>query len=442
MDDRLITQALQEIARKEVPDDMNRLPEIQKQLGRVSRSAVRSRTSWVVAAILAMLTVSIVAYAAARLLQTSPLDPGLQGASEADLITMLNLDQTVDGVTVTLDYAYADANRLSIGLGSTGTVPIDVQYRFGDVVLTSSEGYPITPMFGGGGGGGGGTDNPALNNYGMSTTASYDTTAIEGNPDTLNLRLETTIEVYSAVDMASGNGGGGGGGSSGSEGGSGSGGSVVSNEPPVPERIIGPFVYEFTLPFIHGQVVEPQQSATASGITMRLERLVIAPSMTRGVICLDPAAEPGYIPKLSLTVDGEPVDLTDAIVTLASTEREAPGCYDLQINQSLYQLSGEWQLSIDSLGTILPIGYSRGGDGTTADYRIDGTPEALAKVREKLEPGLSAYDIHLTADDNSLTFSFDISVVEQRVIDRLIDESIHEGVTGPWVFTFDVPPAP
>ncbi|MFN8447115.1 MAG: DUF4179 domain-containing protein [Anaerolineae bacterium] len=162
MDERLITQALQEIARKEIPDDMNRLPEIQQQLGRFSRSAARSRTSWVVAAVLAMLAVSIVAYAAARLLQTTPLDPGLQGASEADLLTVLNMDQTIDGVTVTLDYAYADSNRISFALSSEGTTPWELAYRFGEMTLTDDAVNVFQTMFGGGGGGGGGTSDSAL----------------------------------------------------------------------------------------------------------------------------------------------------------------------------------------------------------------------------------------------------------------------------------------
>lgn len=430
MDERLITQALQEIARKEIPDDMNRFPEIQKQLERFSRSAARSRVSWVAAAILTMLALSVVAYAAARLLQITPLDPGLQGANEADLLTMLDMEQTVDGVTVTLEYAYADANRLSFALTSAGTAPADIQYRFGDLLLTSSEGYPIMPMFGGGGGGGGSTDNPALNTYDLSTVGSYDTTAIQGDPDTLNLRVETTIQVFSAVDETMGDGSSPGGG----------GGSAGSGEPPAPERTIGPFIFEFTIPFIGGQVVEPQQEASANDITMRLERLVIAPSMTRGVVCLNPAGEPGYIPTLSLTVDGEPVSLTDAIVTLIVTEQDTPGCYDLQITQSLYQRPGEWRLSFDSLGVNLPVGVSSGSNDTMMDFRIDGAPDALAIVRASLEPALEPYGITLTEDPGSLKFSYDPNAdIDEQAIHALVNAGMREETPGPWVFSFDVP---
>ncbi len=427
MDERLITQALQEIARKEIPDDMNRLPEIQQQLGRFSRSAARSRTSWVVAAVLAMLAVSIVAYAAARLLQTTPLDPGLQGASEADLLTVLNMDQTIDGVTVTLDYAYADSNRISFALSSEGTTPWELAYRFGEMTLTDDAGHVFQTMFGGGGGGGGGTSDSALTNYSFSAQGSYDPSILTDEPDTIHLRVELPVEQWRLGGVNA-------------EG--------LPNAESAPaqdvlEKKIGPFIFDFTVPFIHGQIVEPQPSVTASGITVRLDRLVVAPSMTRGVVCIDPASEPGYVPLLSLTVDGEPVDMTQAIATLTASEGESqPGCYDLRINQSFYQRSGEWKLSIDNLANMLPVSYGSGGSGAITDYSIDGVPEVLAKVREKLAPGLEAYHIELTESDNSLKFSFDTSVIDQNAINMLVNEAIREGVEGPWVFTFDVPPAP
>src|SRR3954454_13623118 len=101
MDKRLITQALQDQARKDIPEDMNLWPEVQERLGRGSRFAARSRVTWVVAAILALLAMSAITYAAARFLQGG-LDPGLQGANESDLVTVLNLKKTIDGQTVTL----------------------------------------------------------------------------------------------------------------------------------------------------------------------------------------------------------------------------------------------------------------------------------------------------------------------------------------------------
>src|SRR5262249_5282913 len=115
MDERLITQSLQEKARKDIPEDMSLIPEVTEKVARLSRTAARSRISWVAAAVLGMLAVSVVAYAATQFLQAQQLDPGLEGASEADLVTVLNMEEHIEDVVVTLDYAYADANRISLG---------------------------------------------------------------------------------------------------------------------------------------------------------------------------------------------------------------------------------------------------------------------------------------------------------------------------------------
>ena len=140
-------------------------PEMQAQLGSVSRRAARSRVTWVVAAILALLAMSAIAYAAARFLQGQRLDPGLQGANESDLLTELNLTKTVNGQTVTLDYAYADSNRISYSVTLNGSVPLDVQYGFNKIELSDDAGHQFEPMFGGGGGGGGGGGTQLYNEY-------------------------------------------------------------------------------------------------------------------------------------------------------------------------------------------------------------------------------------------------------------------------------------
>jgi len=81
--------------------------------------------------------------------------------------------------------------------------------------------------------------------------------------------------------------------------------------------------------------------------------------------------------------------------TMASTEGNPAGCYDFQINQSLYQRSGQWKLGIDGLITFIGVGFGVGDDGTTTDYRYDGSPELLAQIRAKLELQLKPYGIEL-----------------------------------------------
>ena len=301
MDERLISQALQDQARKDIPEDMNLLPEMQMNMARLSRRTARSRVTWLIAAALTMLALTVVAYAASQLLQDTH-DPGLRGASEADLVTNLNMEQTVDGVTVKLNYAYADSNRISVGLSSQGTVAADKGYRFGEARLNDDAGHEFTQMFGGGGGGGGGSAGEPTKTYSMVWELSLDPSAITNAPESLNLHLETTVEQID-VGAMSGNGNGGGGG--GSDDAPAEAPTVYT--PPPADKVIGPFTFDFTIPFYPAQVVEPQQTVSASGYTVTLNRVAVAPSLFRSQICFDPTPDPATFPRISLTIDGEPV---------------------------------------------------------------------------------------------------------------------------------------
>src|SRR5262249_52615882 len=50
---------------------------------------------------------------------------------------------------------------------------------------------------------------------------------------------------------------------------------------------IGPFVFEFTMPYIPQIELQPTQTVEAAGINMRLENLSITPSMTTAHFCYD-----------------------------------------------------------------------------------------------------------------------------------------------------------
>ncbi|MEO8396775.1 MAG: DUF4179 domain-containing protein [Chloroflexota bacterium] len=431
MDKRVITQALQDQARKDIPEDMNMWPEMQERLGSVSRKAARSRVTWVIAALLALLAMSAIAYAAARLLQDQPLDPGLTGANESDLVTMLNMKKTIDGQTVTLDYAYADSNRISFALTSSGNAPLDVGYRFGEIELSDDAGHTFYTMFGGGGGGGSGGGSsvtPESMAYSSYITHSVDASVITDMPDKLNLHLTVNIEKYQLLPPLA---------------------MTESADMIAPDemvRTLDPFVFDFTIPFIHGQVVDPDQTVTTNGITLHLGRMVLAPSLTRSVLCRPSTDVSGSTARVHLTVDGKPISLGgDEALQIIMTPLidAATGCYDFQINQSLYNYPGHWTLSIDSLVTALLVSHSFGDDGTTAEHSYDGAVLLLAQVRAKLEPQLKPYGIELREENGSLKFSYPSSTdqTEKAALQQIGDFAVLVETPGPWVFTFDVPPA-
>lgn len=426
MDERLITQSLQEQARKDIPEDMNLIPEVTEKVGRVSRAAARSRLSWVAAAVLGMLAVSVVAYAAARLLQEPSFDPGLRGASEAELVTELNLTQTMGDVTVTLAYAYADVNRISFAYRMSGEAPIGTSYEFSGERLTDSAGHEFQSMFGGGGGGGGGGgEAPIVHEFTMEQFGSYDVSMLDDLPDDLDLRLEVDVDQVVGATL-------------------GEGGTPQPVESGPARTPIGPFVFEFTIPLIRGQEIAPEQSASDGETMLTLERLVIAPSMTRALMCFDPPLAQAYAPALSLTIDGETVVLESATRLEGAPEDSAEGCYGVQVLQSFYGLSGEWRLSVDHLIERLPIGsYGFGSDGTTVDYSIVvADEEILAQVRDKLATALEPYGIEVVETDANLAFSYPATAdIDQATIEQIVTDATTERIGGPWAFSFEVPPA-
>ncbi|MEP7290424.1 MAG: DUF4179 domain-containing protein [Chloroflexota bacterium] len=423
MDERLIAQSLQEQARKDIPEDMNLIPQVYERLGRGARTAARSRLSWAAVAILGMLAVSVVAFAASRLLQNLPRDPGLEGASEADLVTELNMTQNIEDVAVTLDYAYADSNRISLGYHFSGTSPLGTTYEVTNETLTDSEGRVFEGIFGGGGGGGsGGSEAPQVNTYNSAQYITWDVPIGEELSDELNLRF--VIEMNRITTTRPDDAG---------------------TPQPVENTLIiesvEPLVYEFTVPFNPGQVVAPQQSVTANDLTLTLRNLVITPSMTRGTLCFDPQ-EVGdrYFPLISLTIDGESVALEPE--QNFEPDEEGNGCHVLRIVYSLFDRPGEWILSIDRLASYLPVSTASGSNGTMQDYTIMGDAEYLARVRARLEPGLQEFGIELTESDGSLMFSFPAAdALDLRAINLLIADATRESMPGPWVFRFNVPPA-
>jgi hypothetical protein len=142
---KMIHDVLENISRKNIPDDATLLPEIQRVLKTdrgTSRAVPLRRVSTAILIALAVVfLLATVAYAAYRLFW----DPGLQGVKEAGLgadvnttaqstflpevtpmsgeqkpAMMVGASQTLEGVTVTLDWVSLNGSRLIFGFTSSG----------------------------------------------------------------------------------------------------------------------------------------------------------------------------------------------------------------------------------------------------------------------------------------------------------------------------------
>ncbi|NJL58073.1 hypothetical protein HC928_25365 [bacterium] len=136
-------------------------------------------------------------------------DPGIQQVQ--DLLTPLDLTETHPefDVNITLLWAYADGHRITVSyvvdFAPNLTIPGVVQG-----VLSDADGpeYPPAEFLGIGGGGGSG-GNVERNRFG--STLSFDSRAVEDDPQMLSLDLTLQFQDTSTMGGSGGGSGGGGG---------------------------------------------------------------------------------------------------------------------------------------------------------------------------------------------------------------------------------------
>lgn len=436
MDDKHIQAALHALAEAEIGDDMNLWPQLETEIRRINRRPrmlPHTRLGWVVAILILFVTAGATVYAVDRLLQLS--DPGLDAVDQANMVTHLDQTQQAGDFTVTLQYAYADANRISLAyqaqveqrFGELDTLT----YGFTEAVLTDDAGHTFEMMFGGGGGGGGGGGSSDPDVIVMSTfmsDSSYDASVIEGSPTELHLRLELALGSFrfEAIPAQGGSGGGGGGSSE-----------ATAESQLGPNTMlvatgdeVGRTVFEFSIPFNPGRVMDTPQTVTANGIEMTLQKVVVTPSLTRLNICYVPPTTPedgqNWNLDTRLDINGELIQeipgmlISDMIRIYSHDPILLPStCRDYLVQQPLHDRTGTWTLTIDRV-------MLQGATDTEAmntvlvnDYNIELIPQPNGGFGYSPPEGM-AYE-------------------EFMEIMNRVNAEHQPGVDGPWVFTFDVP---
>jgi len=333
VDEKQLKRLLTEIAYEEIPDDMNVWHEIRQQVEtanpRITRRSFRLVRIGLLAALLVLATAA--AYAVYQGLIGS--DPGLDAVNQANLVTTIEETQELGGDydwSVTLHYAYADANRITVGYTVTGTAPAREQIRpFTNPLLTDSDGrqYTWLPVGGGGGGGGGSGDPDELIQFEDNMGASFDASIVTDASESLDLTL--TIQLAYANDEA--------------------------RESFGPNVMLpaGEATFDFTVPFIAGHSYDGPKIATASDIDMTLQNVVVAPSLTRLDLCFAaPSPENGqpWDVFADVTVNDvlvvQDFQLLSPIVPDPDTDCQQ---YVMPLSLVEYVESGEWTLTVTAL---------------------------------------------------------------------------------------------
>lgn len=297
--DTLITKQLQAIANEEVPTIMPIWNKIENDLQpdhkpKRKREDMRPSYKPLMIGLIIVIAIAVLGFfLVGSTLQTIVTDNiVIRDSALADRATVLGFTQTIDDVTVTLEWVYVDANRVSLQYTTQHAAEVII----GDTqtTLQTADGTQLRPGFGGGGGGGGGTDGIIRS----TSQINYDGSDIAGSPESLNLTFTVTmgdeLPNGNPTTPMSGGGGGGGGGSQPAQ--------AQQAEPvDIPERV---FTYVFSVPFnpLLDVTVE-QATQNADEQEMTLSDVRISPTVASFTLCYD-SGDPSWYPLLTVTVDG------------------------------------------------------------------------------------------------------------------------------------------
>jgi hypothetical protein len=352
MKEQKVTRVLHEISEQKVPASLDLWPGIRVQLQ--ARRRIFQWTRWMPAThlgraglILAVLLVfGGTAYALYPVAgQVFHLFPGWQHVEEAYLAQEVNFSQTLNGVTVTLERVYADANEIVIGYtikDSSGQL-----YDIYDLALTDAAGTVFPRTVGAGMTGQSDVLKGSLLPGEGAYVLAFDAAVVTDAPEELDLQM--VMELVLSPDapglsptpsgplaelpesMV-----------------------VTAESQPAPgeEAIVGPFTFDFSVPLIPGRVAEVNQTVDAAGVVMTLERVVVTPSETRTYLRFDlpDGAGTHWMPVMMLEAPGNKKS-QEYFAYPVNTDSSG---YSYGFPVPFYDRPGEWSLTVAELvGTDL-----------------------------------------------------------------------------------------
>jgi len=234
----------------------NALSRVSEQQRRPSLAGfiIKIRPAWALVLIMLVLVAGTV-YGASSLIKEL-FQKFAAGVETAGLAQELDLSQTIDGVTIRLERAYADSNVVLLGLTVSGA---EQSYHTNIGTLTTDSGQTIPAMMGLGIVPGSdmilGTWQPDER---IATITAFDASGIKTAPTEINLTLKTSVSDPP---------------------------SFIFGES---QRSIGPFIFNFNVPYHTGKVVDIGRTVEAAGVTMTMDSVVISPWATRAVFSFSP----------------------------------------------------------------------------------------------------------------------------------------------------------
>ena len=268
----------------------------------------KTRLAWVLVPVLVLLLGGTV-YGATSIIQ-GLFHKWATGVETAGLAQELNLSQTIDGVTVRLERAYADSNVILVGFTVSGSKE---KYYTQEEKLSTADGHNLPVI-----------DRDVevsgwqrimgswQSSEHTAVLTAYDASSLKGNPAELNLRLEMGL-----ADTVTGN----------------------------TDTVMGPFVFDFTLPFHAEEVIDVKQTVEASGIPITLERVVISHWATQAIFSFSPPYDNTKSRPLMIA-SVQPASGDNVSLALGKIREDGTGQYSFE---DLTGKPGEWTITITEL---------------------------------------------------------------------------------------------
>jgi hypothetical protein len=328
---------------------------------------------WLFAAV--MFVLSGAAQAAGGGQGASMLDPGLQAVVQAKQVTPLKQAQTIDGLT--LKWAYIDAHRAALAYTLHRLDGKALPEGMNRVSLKDDSGNDYSWSSGSG------SRDSEL------TVATFYSPAFSTPPKTVKLHLEFTV----AADSFTG----------------------TDND-----QAVGPYTFDFTVPFNPARILKPAQKLNANGLEMRLESISATPSQTDVQLCYGLPDGGDWQPDVQLKTRDETYPLSNYSLMGLPSPQDKERC--VKLGFLMPYTKAPITLSIPQLQTSMNIEDASSGDKIKAYLAKKGV-----EVKVTQDHGL-AVELVRKPDD------VDFNAALQEAYDSLRDKH-----AGPWTFTFKLP---
>lgn len=350
-------------------------------------------------------------------------DPVLEKARQAGMIASIGKSQTIKDVTVTLDWAYADVQRLVIGYSiqtKNGVKLQDLISPFGTDQARLSDDKGAQFSFASGMGA------PAESTDHITTsTEFYPQALVPGknpgevmvdnhyfaHPDpTITLKWELSLGGFT----------------------------VPEGIPPQPGSSLKPgetvpsagtFTFDFTIPLYPSLTRAPNQTVQAAGVTMTLQQISMTPTKTSVQVCYAAPDQRDWMPEGSVKIGDKTGLLTGTSLLLDKSQPidYQHICRELSFSLFYDQQPATITVAIDHLSTSMPE-----GPGEWLQIKDVLAKEGII-INVKFEQGShggSGVSIDIVSIPKGVDFNDAVNAAREKLGNRL---------RGDWTFTVKMP---